>query len=328
MLHVTNGESAAAGLRAARLPGVVLTWDDVLHDGPVPAAVSFNQLRAIRARFISDSGWATFDDALRKFADRDRALEAGLREEEIVLWFEHDLFDQLQLLQLLDWFATCELGATALSLVCDAEYLGPSTPERLAERFPSRVRVTDEQFDLARTAWRAFRAGAPTEIETLLAAGTSALPFLGTALARHLEQFPSTVNGLSRTEQQALERIALGPCTVGDAFTACADREAAAFLGNLSFAAYVGALGACTHPLVLNEHGSSLAASGPSQGRSFWLTSLRLSDAGGAVLTGKADHVRLNGIDRWYGGVHLEGDDAEWRWNPHTKRIEHREVER
>jgi hypothetical protein len=42
---------------------------------------------------------------------------------------------------------------------------------------------------------------------------------------------------------------------------------------------------------------------------------LALTAAGEDVLAGRADHVRLNGIDRWIGGVHLVGTDADWRWD-------------
>ena len=44
-------------------------------------------------------------------------------------------------------------------------------------------------------------------------------------------------------------------------------------------------------------------------------TPVRLAEAGASVLAGEADLVRLNGIDRWIGGVHLSGDDARWRWD-------------
>jgi hypothetical protein len=39
------------------------------------------------------------------------------------------------------------------------------------------------------------------------------------------------------------------------------------------------------------------------------------------VLEGRADHVGLNGIDRWIGGVHLKGDSVEWRWDRAAQRI-------
>lgn len=58
VLHVTNGESAASVIRAAGFPGDVLCWNDVLHEGPVPD-VSEEDLRSVRARFLSDAAWTT-----------------------------------------------------------------------------------------------------------------------------------------------------------------------------------------------------------------------------------------------------------------------------
>jgi hypothetical protein len=50
-------------------------------------------------------------------------------------------------------------------------------------------------------------------------------------------------------------------------------------------------------------------------------TRLSLTSAGRSVLAGAADHVHLNGIDRWIGGVHLAGDEAHWRWGEGTETI-------
>src|SRR5437667_4121339 len=51
LLHVTNGESAGNSLRQTALGGAVLPWQDVLHDGPVPAAPRA-ELFHIRAVFL------------------------------------------------------------------------------------------------------------------------------------------------------------------------------------------------------------------------------------------------------------------------------------
>ena len=53
LLHVTNGESAGNTLRQTGLGGAVLPWQDVLHEGPVPAGPRPELLRA-RAGFLSD----------------------------------------------------------------------------------------------------------------------------------------------------------------------------------------------------------------------------------------------------------------------------------
>jgi hypothetical protein len=40
------------------------------------------------------------------------------------------------------------------------------------------------------------------------------------------------------------------------------------------------------------------------------------------VLRGEADHVALNGVDRWVGGVHLRGDRPSWRFDEGTESVQ------
>jgi hypothetical protein len=101
MLHITNGDSAKAAIEMAGLGGTVLPWQDVLHEGPVPAGLSLAQLRGIRAAFIANQGWGTYDTILAQFVQRDEIALRASEYEQVYLWFEHDLFDQLQLIQVL-----------------------------------------------------------------------------------------------------------------------------------------------------------------------------------------------------------------------------------
>src|SRR6185436_13809586 len=104
MLHITNGDSVLAGFREGSIPGTYLPWRDVLHDGAVPQTSTLEALSEIRAGVLAGPGLP--DEELRaSFAERDRTLAAFRDHDEVVLWFEHDLYDQLQLLQLLDWFS-------------------------------------------------------------------------------------------------------------------------------------------------------------------------------------------------------------------------------
>ncbi len=305
MLHVTNGESAGGVIAATGLGGEVLCWNDVLHEGPVPE-LSNEGLRSVRARFLSDRERRS-GQVLRQFTDRDARLARAAAREEVVLWFEHDLYDQLQLLQVLDQLASSATDWRRVHLVCGAEYLGNSTPVRLRQRFPLRARVTDETRAVARRSWAAFRAPDPTALAALAAEEHPALPFLAAALKRHLQQFPSTFNGLSRSEQQALDAVAAGATSVHTAFVESQRHEDPVFLGDLVFADYLQDLSRGASPLVV------LTGDGGSLDRE-----VRLTEAGDAVRTGAEDRVRLNGIDRWLGGVHLEGQDARWRWDGQT----------
>ena len=321
MLHITNGDCAAGVIGRTGIPGPVLPWRDVLHEGPVSAGLELADLSDVRARFLADEGYAPLAQLREEFAHRDAALAASVEHDEVVLWFEHDLYDQLQLVQLLDWFSQQARCGTQLRLVCEREYLGESSPERLSELFAARCGVTAAQLALGRAAWEAFRSPDPASISRLLLRDTAPLPFLAGALERHMEQFPATVGGLSRSERQVLEAVAEGANSPAAAFAASQAREEAIFLGDATFARYLDGLGGGRQPLLAWEDGSRLAAQrGGVADEAFWRRRMRLTDCGRDILAGRADQVAFNGIDRWLGGVHLRGA-APWRWDVAAKRL-------
>ena len=146
----------------------------------------------------------------------------------MVLWFEHDLYDQLQLIQLLDWFAAHP--HPRLSLVNPAEYLGTMTPARAADLFAQRRPVSEAQLRAASTAWAAFGGPNPQAMST---AFVPELPFLAAALHRLLQEFPWTSDGLSRLERQALEALRDGPLAFKELFPRAHHwREEPVFLGD------------------------------------------------------------------------------------------------
>src|SRR5690242_13873940 len=102
MLHITNGDSVIYSFREGEIPGEYLAWSDSLHDGPVPLKASLEELSEIRAQALAGFGGGSYQEFRSSFAARDHSLGAFHRHEEAVLWFEHDLYDQLQLIQLLD----------------------------------------------------------------------------------------------------------------------------------------------------------------------------------------------------------------------------------
>jgi hypothetical protein len=276
VLHVTNGDAAVPLLRAAGVEGPILPWRDVLHDGPVPA-LDAAQLREVRARFLRSQGRAGDDGS---FAGRDHLLEAA---DELVLWFEHDLYDQLQVAQVL---ASSEAPAR---LVQTDDHL-PEVDLAALEPVP----VDDAERRLARRVWDAFRAADPTGLEALALDGDE-LPHLRTAVARLLEEYPSVANGLARSEQQALEAVAVGAAARLDAFEAAQAREEARFMGDTSFFALLERL----EPLV-GRH-----------------PALRPTERGRRVLALEEHFVTR----RWIGGVEIVPPTPRWRWDGVDRRL-------
>ena len=367
-LHITNGDCVAGTLRLIVDDPVVIAAD-VLHEGPCPA-VDGQAWHEVRAHFLAPHAETTRNAVKEALAAGDRAIvDAFARGDEIVLWFEHDLFDQLALIRTLDLIvrltpqstdisatrgigattktgATNEIGASGatsapvapvvsgfsrtlprVSLICIDRFpgvdrfigLGQLTGDQLATLIGTGVPITADHGAIAAAAWNAFRSPDPTglmEMATRLTPDTTpnrsmhrrVLPFLREALLRFLAEFPSAGNGLSRTEAFALTALLAGPTTAGALFAATQANEAAPFMGDLTFFEILRRLASCRVPLVAVDAGPDEPDLRPHR--------IAITHTGREVIAGRADHVRLNGIDLWRGGVHLAGSDrSPWRWD-------------
>jgi hypothetical protein len=203
LLHIRCGDDILERLKEANLPGDMIRWADALCQGPTPWGLIGDDWCTVRARHAADNYGLTFEQAMEFLSAQDRDLERFRSHEAVLLWFEHDPFDQIVLIYLLDWFSHQELGTTRLLLISSARHLGYMHAQQLAVLFESKQHVTSEQIALARRAWRAYCAPEPESIQSLIQSDTSALPFLRGALIRHCQEFPSRRNGLGLTEQPA-----------------------------------------------------------------------------------------------------------------------------
>jgi redox-sensitive transcriptional activator SoxR len=321
LLHVTNGESAGNTLRRTALGGAVVSWADTLHEGPVPA-LPRPKLLETRASFLADCGWGS-KPALRSALERrDGAFLDALRDgRDVVLWFEHDLYDQLQLVDALSLAHT--VGA-APDLIVIGSFPGKSSFAGLGELssgeletlWPSRRAASPRELEVAADAWAAFRAPVPTPLAELATREMTELPFLARAFRRLLEELPAPTGGLSRTERHALEAIAAGARTPPESFVASQRLEDAPFLGDTWFFRALSALGQGERRLVETDGREQLPPAPPvGDGERFAPLQLRLTTWGERTLTGDADKVELVGVDRWIGGTHVTPDNL-WRWDP------------
>jgi hypothetical protein len=319
MLHITNGDSAVAGIEGTGVGGEVLPWRDALHEGPLPADAGPDELRAVRARFLADCGWGDADAIEAGMRERDERLRTALaRDEVVVLWFEHDLYDQLQLIQVLD--AVDGDGGLVEAILPD-RFLGAMEVGELAALWPQRKAVGSDQIALARFAWEAVRAPDPHGIEALRNTHTAALPHLGAALRRLLEELPAVGDGLGRTERQALEAIAGGARSPLEVFVTAQKAEEAAFLGDTWMWTRLAELGRGDARLVQTTAGEPLGPPPPrSDENGFTAAELELTPNGRAVLAGEADRAALVPLDRWVGGIHVTGPEPAWRWDRATGR--------
>jgi len=312
MIHLVAGNSALGTLKKTAVPGEKFSVDDILMEGPVVDGLHSEASWERRADYLERMFSIPKPQYLSGNAQRRLILEQSLTHDEIVLWFEFDLHCQANLLYFLDWYASRNLGRTRLSLICPETFpgrdrfrgLGELRSDELESLFPQREEVSAMQKQTAQRAWHAYGSSDPRAIEQFLQTDTSALPLLELALRVHLERFPSVVNGLGSLGQITLEILADEPVEFRKLFPRV--------VGTPEIFRY--GMGDSTLQSYLK-----IWASGPSplvriNGK------IEITVDGRAVVEERADAIPLNGIDVWYGGVHLTRDNA-WRWDAESHRL-------
>jgi hypothetical protein len=320
-LHISNGD--ATDVPGTGLARRVVYWRDILHEGPVPAAAP-TELRRIRADYLAGYEGVERAETMRQLTERDQAVEAN-RDGEYVLWFEADLYDQLQIVEILARLAGLGVPAGRITLICIGEHpgiarfggLGELTADQLRElpHTNACTRLTLAALELATRAWAAFRAPTPEDLGAIAAARLGELRFLGEAFDRLSREYPATRDGLSLTERRVLAAVADGAPDAGTAFVRAGARETRPYLGDVTCFGRMDQMAEGPHPLL------RLGRPGRPGRPVERTTGVRLTGTGALVLAGQADQIALNGTDRWIGGVHLHGHHVPWRWDDGTETI-------
>jgi len=299
ILNITNGTNTVDLMQAAEISGDKLSWDDLLHEGPVPADLSLDELSVIRADYIIAQGWASAEQVKDKFETRNKLIKRHLEYDKIILWFEHDLYDQLQLIQILDWFNQQSTVQAELMLVCVDKHLGNHTPEEFALLVSQIQKVMPQQIETATQAWQAFTSPDAKSLENFVESDLSQLPFLKSALLRLLKERP-TVGGLPQTERLILQSLQTEPLAPGKLFVKYQKLEQAEFMGDSTFWSRLNQMAFCEYPLVEYQVKEKVGYPfNPEQ-------KVKITDYGQQAIVGEVDWFRDNKMEKYVGGVPLK----------------------
>jgi hypothetical protein len=293
VLHLLNGDATASRFPAA-LPGDRDVWRDIMVEGP---AVDDG---AARAAWLAPRLGVTPAEYECGWREGHTRLAHAAAHDEVVLWFEQDLFCAVNV-----WYVLEQLPAsTPVSLVFPPlthafDGLGTLPPEAFGPLFEERVRVSDSDRADASRLWRAYAAPEPTELPHV----GGRFPFARHAVRLHLGRFPSTTHGLDEIELATLNELVAGPQPFSALFRSVMHgaRLRPHGMGDVQFAAALRDL----EPLVAIEN----AAAPPGQWR------MSLTATGADVLAERLDGLASRALDRWLGGVHMTPGSRVWRWD-------------
>lgn len=328
MLHIVNGDSVSDKLKQGVIQGDILVWREVYSTGPVFREMAESSNRSVRAQYLEQTPGVPQSEYIKSSDTQYKALQDFKKYKEIVLWFEHDLFDQTMLCYLLHWFAKQSLGETKLSLLCIGTYPGISLFRGLGQLTIKQIEALSgtwqsvgyQELKLGTKVWEAYTSRKPGKHIEILQEDTSVLPFVRDAFEVHLSRLPSTYNGLGIVEQTTLEMVASGISDPYGLFDQVGNKLNALGMGDLEYWYLLEKISEEPYPLL---HIQGLVAfpkfNNPVQ--SFRECVITLTELGRNVQEGEEDWVTIKGTDEWVGGLRLQGRTTPLRWDTSHKTI-------
>ncbi|MEO9872262.1 DUF1835 domain-containing protein [Ekhidna sp.] len=199
--HILNGDALKEQFPVDHLPGEIIIARECLVEGPVQAK-ELEELLKLRAGFI-DQTYAHSD--YHKHVSPEFQKIAGLENGDVNLWFEEDLFCQVNL-----WFvcSLLYLKNIQVSLVIPKNSLrygfGGLDKGELIPTFNERRTLTKINVNQFAILWFAYRGN---DIERLLKLGVQMhadFPFVMKAIEAHFDRIPSE-DKLGQPEQLVLD---------------------------------------------------------------------------------------------------------------------------
>ncbi|WP_324719141.1 DUF1835 domain-containing protein [Salinimicrobium sp. HB62] len=213
ILHITNGDDLSSQIPELDIPGDVITWREMLCEGPASMDVGDENFVLLRKIFLLEKYKVSEEDYQKEFLQELVKLAAINKYDEIVLWFEFDLFSHMNMLALIS-FLLQNKKTGPFSLVCSRKLKGEEemtplsqlSPKNQIEHYKQRIPLTDEDIQTAQLIWELYCSNKPKRLASEIKKTTN-FEYLSSCIRAHIERFPSVKTGLNTLEVNVLRLI-------------------------------------------------------------------------------------------------------------------------
>jgi hypothetical protein len=211
-LHITNGDNFTQRLQQLQVKGDFITWREMLCEGKTETNVGSESFWKTRFDFLHKNYNVSKSWFVEKTLKEYRSLCNHKQQDQIILWFEYDLFCQINMLAVISWLKTNRRHAE-ISLICSGKEddsdrlysLSDLSDEQLLHSFDNRIVLSQDDIEYADYVWQLYCSDNPIRLENLTDFENYQFQYLYEALQAHLKRFPSIKNGLNELENRLLE---------------------------------------------------------------------------------------------------------------------------
>ena len=213
VLHITNGDGLTEELQQLKIPGDVIVWREMLCEGPTTTEVGNPEFLELRKKFLLDQYGIPAEEYQEKFVTELDKLAAINGYDEIILWFEFDLFSHMNMLGVLS-FLKQNKKKNPLYLVCSGRLKGQQrlrplnelSIKQLQRHYDEKISLTSADLRTAHLLWEIYCSSNPLRLSSEIRKTTN-FEHLSSCLRAHIERFPNVKTGLNSLEANVLKLI-------------------------------------------------------------------------------------------------------------------------
>jgi hypothetical protein len=210
-LHITNGSSLTNYLKDLDISGDILTWQEMLCEGPTTRKINSTEFLSKRKTFLHDFYQIELNET--EFKEELTILNNTEKYSEIVLWFEYDLFCHINMLAVIKLLKENQVKLP-LYLVCSGRIKGETqlkglselTEEQLLKHYKEKIMLKASDIELAISLWHIY-CGKDHNLLLPYITQKSSFKYLSSCLKAHIKRFPNLKSGLSSLEENILNII-------------------------------------------------------------------------------------------------------------------------
>jgi len=216
-LHILNGDSTYAIFKKSAVSGDVIVWREMLCEGKIVKDVGSDQFWKERYSYFENELGIEKLDYFDKTIKELIQLEDVSNYNEIVLWFEYDLFCQVNLLALCTYLLKSYRKDVLYFLVCTGKENGKSQLQTLADYSPNeyqnlyqkKTKLSRNDFLFAQKAWEVYVENGINSLKDFDFNKSKKFIYLQVAIDQHLLRVKDE-DGLNQIDYQILKLINVG----------------------------------------------------------------------------------------------------------------------
>ena len=217
ILHILNGDSTHTIFKNSSLPGDVVICREMLCEGPVVKDVGSDQFWKERYSYFENelgvSKLDYFDTTIKEIIK----LQDVSNYNEVVLWFEYDLFCQVNLMALCSYLLKSYRKDIRYFLVCTGKDKGKTPLQTLADYSPNeyqnlyqkKTKLSRKDLLFAQNVWETYVSNDIDTLKDFNFNQNKKFIYLQDAINQHIQRFPAEI-GLNQIDKTILAFIDSG----------------------------------------------------------------------------------------------------------------------